>query len=231
MDKSKIIMYTTIGLMSMILVCVMFMQFKTVQQTDVEEVAFMRETELKEMLAEYRRNYQEVQEEIESTQGKIDEYKKSEESEDETIKLLEEEIKDTNMKLGMTDVQGPGIIIKLENGEKAVTYTELLDLINELVLAGAEEISINDQIIVSMTWLKDVNNFVLIDDERQTSPFTIKVIGDTTKLYSALSIKGGYMDTAEIEHKINVEQSDKITIKKYNGKITLNYANNIEEDK
>ncbi len=95
------------------------------------------------------------------------------------------------MKLGKTDVYGEGITIKMEerDGYEA-RYSDLLVLINELLYAGAEAISINDQRITAMSDLADAWNFVYINGERTTSPFTIKAIGDTKKLQSALSIKG-----------------------------------------
>ncbi len=224
MDRKKIIVYTTIGLMSLILVCVMFMQFKTIQETDIEEVQFLRETELKEMLADYKANYQEVQEQIEDMQTKIDEYKASEESKEIAVELLEKEVQEASMKLGVTDVSGEGVIIRMENKERAIGYTDLLALINELTLSGAEAISINDKRISGTTWIKTVNNFVVIDDERATSPFIIKAIGDKKQLYSALTIKGGYIDTFDELYSITIEESSNVTIGRYNKQLTLNYA-------
>ena len=224
MDRKKIIVYTTIGLMSLILVCVMFMQFKTIQETDIEEVQFLRETELKEMLADYKANYQEVQEQIEDMQTKIDEYKASEESKEIAVELLEKEVQEASMKLGVTDVSGEGVIIRMENKERAIGYTDLLALINELTLSGAEAISINDKRISGTTWIKTVNNFVVIDDERATSPFIIKAIGDKKQLYSARTIKGGYIDTFDELYSITIEESSNVTIGRYNKQLTLNYA-------
>lgn len=217
-------MYTVIGIMSMILVYVMFIQFRIVNETDTEEIEFMRETELREMLANYKSNYEEAYEELTETQLKIDEYKQSEKSEEDTIVLLESEIKEANMKLGFTDVYGEGITIKMEDTEGySIGYPELLYLLNELIYAGAEAISINDERIVTMTDLANVGNFILINGNRTTSPFTIKAIGDTTKLQSALGIKGGYIDTYEKFYSISVETGE-VVIRSHKGKITLNYA-------
>lgn len=74
-----------------------------------------------------------------------------------------------------------------------------------------------------MSDLANVSNFILINNERTTSPFTIKAIGDTTRLQSALSIKGGYVDTYDNFYSINI-QTGNVNIKKYDGKMTLNYA-------
>ena len=224
MNRSKIIMYTTIGIMSLILVYVMFIQFRIVNETDTEGIEFMRETELKEALTSYRTGYKEVEEEMKETQEKIDEYKQNEKSEEATIALLEKEIQESKMRLGLTDVYGEGIIIQMENTEEAgVGYADLLQLVNELVLAGSEAISINDQRIVAMSDIVSVVNFIKINGERVTSPFTIKAIGDTRYLQSALSIKGGYIDVYSKDYNIKVDTGT-VTIGKYTGNLTLDYV-------
>lgn len=223
MNKSKIIMYTTIGLMSLLLVYVMFIQFRIVNETDTEGIEFMRETELKEMLASYKASYEEVEEEIEETTKMIEEYKQNEKSEEATVLLLEKDLADARMKLGITDVYGEGITITLQNTEdKIIDELDLMGLVNELFLAGAEAISINDQRIIAMSDIVNPGNFILINNERVTSPFVIKVIGDTKYLQSALNIKGGYMDTHGEEYGINIETGE-VTINKYSKNITLNY--------
>lgn len=224
MSKSKIIMYTTIGLMSFILVYVMFVQFRIVNEIDTKGIEFMRETELKETLADYKDGYDEIQEKMIEVQEQNDEYKQREKSEEATIALLEKDIKDLNMKLGLTDVQGEGIVIRMEDTKDAsIVYSDLLQLVNELLLAGAEAISINDHRIVSMSDIVSTGNFIRINNQRTTSPFTIKAIGDTKYLQSALSIKGGYIDVYGQGYTIGIETGN-ITISKYIGNITLDYA-------
>ncbi len=115
MNRNKIIMAITIGIMSLILVYVMFIQFRIVNETDAEEIELMRETELRETLSDYKTKYNEVNEELTEVQGKIDEYKQNEKSEEATIELLEKEIQDANKKLGKTDVYGEGIILTVQN--------------------------------------------------------------------------------------------------------------------
>ena len=217
-------MYTVIGLMSLILVYVMFIQFRIVNETNTQEIEFMRETELRELLANYKVNYSEVEEELKELNVKIDEYKQAEKSEEETIVLLESEIKEAEMKLGITDVYGDGITIRMEDTEGyTIGYADLLYLLNELIYAGAEAISINDERIIAMSDLANVGNFILINGTRTTSPFVIKVIGDTVKMQSALSIKGGYIDTYDKFYSINVEAGP-VTIRKYIGDITMKYV-------
>lgn len=112
----------------------------------------------------------------------------------------------------------------MENtAENTIGFTHFVELINELRLAGAEAISINDQRIVAMTDVVNPLNFILINGERVTSPFTIKAIGDTTHLKSALSIKGGYIDIYGKSFNLTLETGN-VTINKFEGKMTLNYV-------
>lgn len=221
LNKNSAIVYTTIGIMSMILVYVMFIQFRIVNENDTEEIQFMRETELREMLATYKTNHEEAEKEIEETQSKIDEYKQNEKDEETTVALLETELNDAKMKLGLTDVYGEGITITMEDTEDYnVSYTSLLTLVNELAYAGAEAISINDERIISRSDIVNPGSFMQVNGTRVASPYTIKAIGDTKKLQSAISIKNGFIDTNNSLYKIYVETGT-VVIGKYGKEIKM----------
>lgn len=233
MKKSKIIVAITIGIMSFIMIYVMLIQFNIVEEYDGEEIELMRETELKETLATYKEKYEETNNELLSTQAKIEEYKADEKSEEDAVALLEEEVEEANMLLGKTDVTGEGVVITIQNtvnedeGESMlVTASDLIKLVNELNLAGAEAISINGERIVTKSDIFDVGNFIYINGQRTTSPYEIKAIGDRKYLESALNIKGGYIDVYSLTgYDIKMESQSNIEIGKYEGELTLDYEN------
>ena len=70
MKKDKIIMTIIIGLICFVLVYVMFLQFKVIEQTDLTEIKTMQETELREAIASWKSKYEEVNEELISTIAK-----------------------------------------------------------------------------------------------------------------------------------------------------------------
>lgn len=226
MNKSKIAVSITICIICFIIVYVMCIQFKTVSKINVAEIETMRENELRQALAEWKENYEEVSQELEINKNKIDEYQSKIESNEEAGELLEEELEKAKMLLGLTDVKGTGITITLsDNSEKNIISTVLLELINELNSAGAEAISINDQRIVAMTDIVDVGELILINKERTASPYTVKAIGDLTYLQSALSIKKGYLDKYQNEgYTISITTNNEVVINKYNGEMTLDYV-------
>ena len=222
--KAKITVTVTIGIICFILFFTMFVQFNTIEQTDLANIATMREAELREELAKWNSKYEELYQKYEEETIKKQEYQDSLGTDVEASALIEEELKETNILLGLTDVEGPGIEILLtDNATKDIDAYDLLELVNELRLAGAEAISINGERIIAMSEIVDINySFIVINGNRISSPYTVKAIGNQTYLESGLTAKEyGYMDniikgngkTATLERK------DSITIPKFTGKL------------
>lgn len=228
MKKEKIVMAITIGAVCIVLIAVMFAQFRTVEETDITGIETAREEELRTMIASWKTKYEETEQQLNETNKKITEYREKETSREETSMLLEKELQQTNMLVGKTDVTGEGVIISLlDNENRQIEDTDLLALINELKLAGAEAISINDKRIVNMTDIVVVNDTILVNEERVTSPYTVKVIGNQTYLSSALSLKNsGYIDKYT-----SLGKTIKMTLEKNIKILAYNSNNNLMEFK
>ena len=235
MKKDKIMMSVIIGIICVILITVMFAQFKTVEETDITGIETAREAELQTMLSSWKTKYEEIEEKLTDTKSKINEYNEKIQSNQEASELLDEEFEQSNLLVGKTNVQGEGIIITLkDNEEKSIEASDLRTLINELKLAGAEAISINDKRILNMTELVDVNGVILINEERIVSPYIVKAIGDQTYLSSAISLKtSGFIDSYTIMGKsVEMTKEKNINIMAYNGKknqLQFKYAKEVEE--
>ena len=228
--KGKNIMIFTIGLMCFLLIYVTFVQLKTVEITDVTAIKNMRETELRTALSDWKTKYEEVNKKLEETNVKVNEYKEMVNNNQEASELLLKELNQLNMLVGKTNVVGEGIVVTLTDSPsesyKTINAYDLLSLVNELRLAGAEAISINNERIISTTDIVDVNNsFVVISGERVVSPYTVKAIGNQAYLESALITKNGYVDTLKASEKlVTIEKSKNVTINKYDGEIELKYV-------
>lgn len=229
--KGKYTMIISIGFAALILTAIMFTQFKTVEQTDITAIETMRETELRTELADWKTKYDELEEKLNETESKINEYQAEVSNSKESSNVLDKELVETNMYLGYTKLQGEGIEITLSDNEyKTIDRWDLLQLVNELKLAGAEAISINNERIVSTTEIATVGvQFILINGNRIPAPFTVKAIGDKKYLESAITIKGGYIDEMKVNEKtVDYTVKDLIEIPAYSGKINFEYA---EENK
>ena len=230
--KGKITVTITIGIACLALSIVMFMQFKLVNETDITSIENMREEELRTELANWKEQYDEANEQYEQKSATLQEYKEKEESDAETENLVNAELANVNLILGKTDVEGEGITITLRDSSNddgdalTITIDNLNTIINELKMAGAEAISVNEERIINMSDIASINDksLILINGQRVISPYVIKAIGDSTYLESTLVGKGGSIDELEkLGYDVAVEKSDKITINKYNKEIDSKY--------
>lgn len=229
MKNGKITMTAIIGMMCLILTALIFMQVKTISQTDISELEIMRESELKTEITALKTKYDETVAKIKETNEKILEYEDAAIEGKEASALLQKELKETEDLLGKNTVNGEGIIIKMSNnGENKVNSEDLLELVNLLRNAGAEAISLNEQRLVYDSYIVDINgtNHITVKGVRIMAPYTIKAIGNTTYLESAVSQKKyGYIDTKIAEGKeVTLEKSTNITIASHERNLEFEYV-------
>lgn len=229
MKKGKFTITITIGIMCFILTMLIFMQVKTISQTDISELELMRESELKTEITSLKTKHEEVIAKIKETNDKILEYEEAIIEGIEASELLKKELKETEDLLGKNSVTGEGIVIKMSNtGTSKINSEDLLNLVNLLRNAGAEAISINEQRIVYDSYIVNINEsgHITINGTRAVAPYTIKAIGNTTYLESAVSQKNyGYIDTQIAEGKqVTLERSETINIPAYNKSLEFDYV-------
>ena len=159
---------------------------------------------------------------------------------DTELKDAQQKITEGNKITGMTEVTGPGVIITLSDGKGVATSTlnpsqlivhdlDVLSVVNELINAGAEAISINDQRWVLTTAISCRGNTIDINGERIGAPFTIKAIG-LPEYLAGLERVGGYLEYMKQDGVgVKLEKSNSITIPKYSGVINFEYLQNVEE--
>lgn len=227
MKKDKIVVSITILFMCIILTCVMFMQFRTARQTNLTDIKNMNEDELKSEILLWQNRYNEIDQKLNSCNQTIDEYESILQNNEETAKVIDKELHELEKLIGITDVEGNGVVITLEDNEdRAVTAVALLNLVNELKYAGGEAISINGIRIVNMTDIVDVNYIVQIEGQKLSSPYIIKCIGNQDFLSSTLNSKDGYVQTyTDSGITVKMELQNNIRIDKYNGNLDIKYSN------
>lgn len=232
--KAKITLTICIGFTALILTAIMFTQFKTVDQTDITAIETMREAELRTELTSWKTKYEDIETKIEERDSKIKEYKQELNNGASSLQLLEDEIKEAENYLGYTDLQGQGIVVTLKDTDiYNIENYELLKLVNELNIAGAEAISINDQRIVSSSDITLINNrIILVNTKKISGPYTVKAIGDKQYFESALTIKGGYIDDVRASGRdIEYRVEDNIVIPAYEGELSFQYAKEVVKEK
>lgn len=200
-------------------------------------------TDITVEIERYKNQKQELEKKVDELQGKVKKYEDTAASTSDSTKNLLDELEDTRILTGETDVKGPGIIIYItpsssmfgnnlsENVSDKITDKHLAYLVNELRFAGAEAISINDIRIVSNTGIRTAGNYILINNDEKISPssrIVIEAIGDQKLLYSDMSFPEVFADFKNLAD-IKFEKKDSISIKKYNKTYKFQYARPVKD--
>ena len=211
------------------------MQIRTVKESNSTVSNNYEENSLRAEVLKYKEKYDNKYKELEKAEKELEKQRQNATQNNSDLESKEEEIKQGNKILGLSEVTGPGVIVTLSDSKKDISSAldpsslvvhdlDVLSVINELQNAGAEAISINDQRIVPTTGIICGGNIIDINQEKVGAPFVIKAIG-LPKQLAALSRPGGYLETLK-GYSIGVElkKSNNITIPKYSGTLTYNYA-------
>lgn len=161
----------------------------------------MRVPVLAERLLRAHEEIQKLRNEVEKLREKIREYEGWMAEGKTATEKLRSELERARLLAGLTQVQGPGIIVKLEDAPKTVWGvdptlgvvhdTDLLVLVNELRAAGAEAIAINDQRVGALTAIRCVGPLITVNGVTISPPYEIAAIGDPDKLEKALLMPEG----------------------------------------
>lgn len=214
------------------LVSVMLMQFRTVEQTDITEIENMRESELRTALAEWKTKYEEIATQLEDINQRIEGYNKTIEDNEAASELIDEELTESNILVGKTDVYGEGVVVTLSDGTKKVTASDLINLVNELRYAGAEAIAINEIRVLAMTDIIDMADYsyIMVNLQRLQGPYVVKAIGDKDYMSTVLQLKGsGFIDTTT-GINVNLEAKNRVNIPKYNGEMEIEYMQEADSE-
>ena len=172
---------------------------------------------------------------VKQLQGELELYREQAASGEAGSQALKAELEQLEITAGLTDVEGPGVTIILEDSSQAnVTGNEadylihdndLLSVLNELRDAGAEAISLNGERIMATTEIRCAGSVVIVNGRRYTAPFVFNAIGDPNTLYSALTMRNGVVDVlGQWKIEVKVTPSEMLTVPAYNGVIDFQYA-------
>lgn len=131
---------------------------------------------------------------------------------------------DIRLKAGLTDVEGPGITILLDDAPAKVDEDprllvihdeDIRIILNELKKLGAQAMSINGERIVSMSEQVCAGPTIIINRNRYAVPYIISAIGDPDLMYDSLMYNDYIAAMIEDKIRIQIKKSNKILIPKY----------------
>lgn len=226
--SQKNLILLIIFISTIIVAAVIAIQMKAISFIDIKKIEAMRDAELKTEITALKEKNKELDSRILEIDNNIEKYKLNTKENKSTSELIENELLLTNINAGYTNVTGEGLILTLEDNEaQEIDSADILNLVNQLWIAGAEAISINDERVVSSTDITTVDqNKVFVNSKHQAGPYKIKVIGNKKQLEGALIIKNGYINEMLATGKsISYTIEENIEIPKYKSEIEMKIGN------
>lgn len=226
-----------IALVCLVLGLMVSIQFRTIKQ-GVGPVSEYRARELATQLKKVKEENAKLQNVKKDYESKIKGFEDTASQGSLSAKILKDELDQARILAGIEDVEGQGITVIVDDlkfSEKQniplISYSMLLELLNELNAAGAEAVSINEQRIISTSEIRQVGGIhININTISYAPPFTFKAIGDPKTLEAALRLREGVVERIETYGiAVTITQEQLVKIPKYNGVIERKYTNVIKE--
>lgn len=237
---NKKLISVILGVMCFALTLGVVVQVRTIRNTNSTISQNQEANQLRDEILRYKERYDNRFAELEEAEKELEKQREEATQNDSELEQAQQQITEGNKLTGMTEVTGPGITITLTDGPGIATSTlnpsqlivhdlDILSVVNELINAGAEAISINNQRWVLTTAISCRGNTIDINGERIGAPFVIKAIG-LPEYLAGLERVGGYLELMRVQGVgVNLERSNSITIPKYSGVIKFEYLQNVEE--
>ena len=99
MEKGKVVISSVVFLITVVLVSLIFIQFRTVEETNMMGIESMREDELRQEVLDWKNKYNEIDEKLKSNNAKIEEYTKTIRNNEQSSQLLDAELNEYNMEM------------------------------------------------------------------------------------------------------------------------------------
>jgi len=178
---------------------------------------------------------------IKELESKIEQYEKSGVDNNVYAENLYKDTMKYRILAGYVDLEGPGIILEINDPQIDVQFGEGYSILDELDLilqivsilnaAEAEAISINDQRYTAFTEIVRAGNHIEINGVSTSSPIIIKAIGNPDTLESALAIKRGIVSQLRnYDYIVHLTQDKNVSIPKYRKIKDFIFANPVEEN-
>ena len=168
-NKTKI--SVVLGIMCFALALGICIQIRTVKNSNSTVSSNYEENNLRAEVLKYKEKYDNKYKELEKAEEELEKERQNSTKDNSQLEEKEEQIKQGNKMIGLTEVTGPGVIVTLSDSKKdansvlnpstlLVHDVDILGVVNELKNAGAEAISINDQRIVPTTSISCGGNII-----------------------------------------------------------------------
>jgi uncharacterized protein YlxW (UPF0749 family) len=155
------------------------------------------------------------------------------------LQALQAELDRQKLLAGLTPVQGPGVLVTLDDSDAAVlpgadpgAYLiheyDLRDIVNLLWMAGSEAIAINGERLVSNSSIICLGSTVMVNDTRLSPPYFIRAVGNPRVQQDYLR-NPSYLEQLKEKQRLHglrfdIEGVPTVSLPAYTGGFPVQYA-------
>jgi uncharacterized protein YlxW (UPF0749 family) len=193
-------------------------------------------------LVETVRGLQDQQEDLKASilrlRGQIEQLESQGEGSAQLVRELNSELQDARLAAGLVSLTGTGVIFRLEDAgaigipggseEGRVTARDIRTLVEELWLAGAEAVAVNNERLVATSAIIDIGGSVLVNSAYLAPPYQVSAIGPAD-LYQRVSAARGFIELIRERAqgggiRISFAERDAVRVPAFAGSVNLSYA-------
>jgi len=157
---------------------------------------------------------------------------------DAIAKQLNDALFQARLSAGLTALQGSGLVVQLEDAlqvsqsaggaDLLVTGRDIRTVVEELWLAGAEAVAVNEERVVSTTSIIDIGGSLLVNSAYLAPPYQVKAVGPAG-LYAQLAASASWVDfvasrAGQNGIRLAIAEPADLVVPAYAGSVTIRYA-------
>jgi uncharacterized protein YlxW (UPF0749 family) len=139
---------------------------------------------------------------------------------------------------GLTALDGNGLVVQLEdapqvsqaagNADLLVTGRDVRTTVEELWLAGAEAVAVNDERVVAATSIIDIGGSLLVNSAYVAPPYQVNAVGPAD-MYTQLAASASWVEfvtsrAGQNGIRIAIAQPSSLIVPAYAGSVSIRYA-------
>lgn len=152
---------------------------------------------------------------------------------------LNAQLEQARINAGLVAMTGPGLLIQLSDSGAAVppdanardylvSGQDVLSVVEELWLAGAEGIAVNGERVTVATAIIDIGGSILVNSAYIAGPYQVAAIGPSD-MYDRLTRSAGFVDFIRARSEtfgigVSYAVLDSVDLPAYAGSVTLRYG-------
>ncbi len=152
---------------------------------------------------------------------------------------LNRELEQARIAAGLAALSGPGLVIQLEDSlvpapedgnerDYLVSGDDVLAVVEELWLAGAEAVAVNGERIAATTAVVDIGGSVLVNGAYIVPPYQVAAIGPAD-MFDQLTASPGFVDFVRARAetfgiRVGYAVQDQVDLPAYAGLVSLRYG-------